>query len=300
MKTIKKKSLPGSAIAVGNFDGYHLGHQKIVETLLEVARQKNLSPVILTFSPNPKIFFKLEHRLIISEKEKKKILNQLPVDRVFFLDFRTFHRLDGFHFLRDVLIGKYNMAHIVVGENFRFGKNRENSIKSLSEFSSRLGFESTVVKTIMRKGVKISSSLIRKKLVEGKVEEAKLLLGRPYYIDGQVIPGDGVGRKLGFPTINIKIEGLILPEGVFRTRVRIGRQIFDSITNIGYKPTFKTGDIGIETHIFGFDRIIYGKPVRIFFEKKIRNEQQFASKTDLVEQIKKDIENIEVDKGSHI
>lgn len=295
-----KKSTAGTAIAIGNFDGFHLGHQKIVDTLLQVARKKKLSPMILTFTPNPKVFFQQEHRLIISDREKKRILSRLPVDRVVFLDFQAHYRQDGFAFLQEVLIGKFNMGHVVVGENFRFGKNRQNTVRSLVEFHHQLGFECTVVKTRKLNGVKISSSLIRKKLMEGRVEDAKSLLGRSYYIDGQVIAGNRKGRILGFPTINIRVGNIIVPEGVFQTRVKIGRSIYDSITNIGYKPTFDDGSLGIETHVFDFDRIIYGKSVRIFFEKKIRNEHKFDSQDDLVQQIKKDIENLEVDKGSHI
>ena len=286
-----------SIIAIGNFDGYHLGHQEIVRALMTIARQKELVSIILTFSPNPKLYFNPKQKLIIPESEKKKLLQSLDIDRVVVLDFKDFCQMTGDRFIQDILLERFNMAHIVVGSNFRFGYERQNDIDSLERFSHQYGFGLSVVEPVFLKGILVSSSLIRQKLNEGRVEEANEMLGREYFMGGKVTGGEKRGKQLGFPTVNIKAANLILPTGVFRTRVEIHGNVYDSVTNIGYRPTFKERTMAIETHIFGFNERIYGKPVRIFFLKKIRDEIKFHTRLELVEQIRKDIEKITVDKG---
>jgi riboflavin kinase/FMN adenylyltransferase len=287
-----------SIIAIGNFDGYHLGHQKIVQTLMKIARQKKLVSIILTFFPNPKLYFDPKQKLIIPEAEKKKLLKSLKIDRVTVLDFKYFYQMAGDRFIQDILLERFNMAHIVVGSNFRFGYERQNDIDSLERFSRQYGFGLSVVESVFLKGILISSSLIRQKLNEGGVEEANKMLGREYFMCGKVAGGEKRGRQLGFPTINIKAANLILPTGVFRTRVEIHGNVYNSVTNIGYRPTFREKTLAVETHIFGFNERIYGKPVRIFFLKKIRDEIKFHTRHELVEQIRKDIEKNTVDKGA--
>ena len=296
MNSFHKKN---SAIAMGNFDGFHLGHQKIVETLSDIANRKRLVSVVLTFTPNPKIFFKKEKRLIISDSEKKKLLEALGVDRVAFVDFERYYLMDGLTFIKKVLIGQFSMAHIIVGENFKFGVKRSDDIESLKTFSRVFHFDVTIVQPESLKGTVISSSLIRKKLAEGQVDLANQMLGRCYFIDGVVSRGNKIGTSMGIPTININAENLILPGGVFKTSVKIGSRTYDSVTNIGSKPTFDRNGKGIESHILNFNGMIYGKQVRIFFKKKIRNEKKFNSKMELIQQIKKDLESITVDKDPH-
>ena len=286
-----------SIIAIGNFDGYHLGHQEIVQTLMKIARQKKLVSIIMTFSPNPKLYFNLKQKLIFSEVERKKLLKSLDIDRVIVLDFKDFLQMAGDRFLQDILLERFNMAHIVVGRNFRFGYERQHDIDSLERFSNQYGFGLSVVEPVFLKGILISSSLIRQKLNEGRVEEANEMLGREYFMGGKVTGGEKRGKQLGFPTINMKAANLILPTGVFRTRVEINGNIYDSVTNIGYRPTFREKIMAVETHVFDFNERIYGKPVRIYFLNKIRDEIKFHSRQELVEQIRKDIAEITVDKG---
>lgn len=291
-------SQPNAIIAIGNFDGYHLGHQKIVRILMDTAREQKLISIVMTFSPHPRRYFNPEIDLIISEIEKKTILKSLMIDRLVILKFKDFFKMEGDRFVREILIGRFGMAHIVVGSNFRFGNERQNDIESLKRFSSQYDFEVSVVQPLYLHGELVSSSGIRGKLNDGKIKEANEFLGREYYIDGKVTSGDRRGRELGFPTINIVSVNSILPQGVFKTRAEIQGKIYDSLTNIGYRPTFSDKDLAVETHIFGFNEQVYGKPVRIYFVEKIRDEMAFQTRDELVEQIRKDIEKIMVDKGA--
>ena len=292
--TYKIKS---SAVAIGNFDGFHLGHQKIIQRLKQIARENNLISIILTFTPNPKIYFKREKHLINTDAQKKEILENLEVDRVIIINFAEVVDMSDEQFLKDFLIDKYKMKHIVMGENFRFGKGREGDISFLKQMSNQWGFGLTVVKSVRLDNHRISSTYIREKLAAAQIEESNRMLGRRYFINGLVVEGDKVGTELGFPTINLETENILLPEGVFKTTVEIAGEIYDSITYIGYRPTFSGKEKKVESHIFDFNREIYGKPVKIYFEKKLRNDMKFESKKSLINQIKKDIENLKVDKG---
>lgn len=289
--------IKGSAVAIGNFDGFHLGHQKIIQRLKQIARENNLVSIILTFTPNPKIFFKREKYLINTDAQKKEILENLEVDRVIIINFAEVVDMSDEQFLKDFLIDKFKMKHIVMGENFRFGKGREGDIGFLKQMSDQWGFGLTVVKSVRLGQHRISSTYIREKLAAAQIEESNRMLGQRYFINGVVVEGDKVGTELGFPTINLETENILLPEGVFKTIVEIDGEIYDSITYIGYRPTFSGKEKKVESHIFDFNREIYGKPVKIHFEKKLRDDMKFESKKSLINQIKKDIENLKVDKG---
>jgi riboflavin kinase/FMN adenylyltransferase len=299
IRTVQRDSLKrGSAVAVGNFDGFHLGHRKIVETLKTIAVEKNLVSVILTFTPNPKVYFKREHHLICTEARKKTILEEQGVDHVVILNFAEIVDMSDEAFLNEFLIERLHMRHIVMGENFRFGRGREGDITFLKAASQRYKFEFSLVKPVMSEGLRISSTVIREQLAEANIELCSRMLGRAYFIEGVVAEGDKIGRQLGFPTINVDTENTLLPEGVFKTTVEIENEErpYGSITYIGYRPTFRGKEKKVESHIFAFDRKIYGKRVKIFFEKKLRGEMKFASQRSLIQQIRKDIENLKVDK----
>ncbi len=289
--------IKGSAVAIGNFDGFHLGHQKIIERLKQIARENKLTSIILTFTPNPRIYFKREKQLINTDAQKKEILENLEVDRVIIVNFAEVVDMSDEQFLKDFLIDKYKMKHIVMGENFRFGKGREGDIGFLKQMADRWDFGLTVVKSVRLDHQRISSTYIREKLAAAQIEESNRMLGRTYFIDGIVVEGDKVGTELGFPTINLETDNILLPEGVFKTTVEIDGDIYNSITYIGYRPTFSGKEIKVESHIFDFSRKIYGKQVKIYFEKKLRDDMKFESKISLINQIKKDIENLKVDKG---
>ena len=300
--TIHKNNCTGdkiksSAVAMGNFDGFHLGHQKIIEALKQIARENNLVSSILTFTPNPRLYFKREKQLINTDAQKKEILENLGVDRVIFIHFTEVVDMSGERFLKDFLIDKYKMKQMVMGENFRFGKGREGDIEFLKRMSDQWGFGLTVVKSVMLGHQRISSTHIREKLAAAQIEESNRMLGRSYVIEGVVVEGDKVGTELGFPTINLETDNILLPEGVFKTTVEIDGEIHRSITYIGYRPTFSGKEKKVEAHIFDFNRDVYGKQVKIYFERKLRDDMKFSSKSSLINQIKKDIENLKVDKG---
>jgi len=286
-----------SAIAIGNFDGFHLGHGKIIKNLKEVARRKNLTSIILTFSPNPRVYFEREIAMINTDTQKKTILEGLGVDRVIMLNFNEIVDMSDEQFLHVFLIEKYKMRHIVMGENFRFGKGREGDIEFLQTMAERWGFAMTIVKPVRLEQHRISSTLIRERLSEGLIEDANRMLGREYFIEGEVVEGAKVGSQLGFPTINVNTPNTILPEGVFKTRVEFEGKLFNSITYIGRRPTFLGKEKKVETHIFDFREKIYGRHVKIYFQKKVRDDMKFETRMSLVKQIKKDIENLKVDKG---
>jgi len=301
MENIKnKKNKKGSAVAIGNFDGLHLGHQKLIETLKKIAIEKNLISMILTFTPNPKVYFNKDLNLINSEEQKKQIMGKSGVDNIILLNFEKILNMSGETFVKNILIDKFNVKFVVMGQNFKFGKNRENDAESLKKMGEKFGFEYTIVNPVILNGTPISSSLIRKKLVNAEIEASNRMLGRLYYIDGVIKEGDKIGRQLGFPTINIQTQNEILPDGVFKTRTQIDQQeqIYDSITYIGASPTFSGKEKKVETHILGFDKKVYGNKVKLYFEKKLRDEMRFDSKKKLINQIKKDIRRLKVDKGA--
>lgn len=289
--------MKGSAIAIGNFDGFHLGHKRIIEHLKIIAQKKNLLSIILTFTPNPKIFFKREMHLIHTDAQKKEILEGLEVHQVVMLNFNEIVNLSNEDFLKDYLINKYQMKHIVMGQNFRFGKGRIGNIEFLRRMADQWNFDLTVVNSVVTQKHRISSTSIRRKIEETKIEEANQMLGREYSIDGIVVEGDKIGMELGFPTINLNTENTLLPEGVFKTKVEIDNKVYNSITYIGYRPSFSGKEKKVESHIFNFNQNVYGKRVKIIFQRKVRDDMKFDSKLSLIEQIKKDIENIKVDKG---
>lgn len=287
----------GSAVAIGNFDGFHLGHRRLMDTLKQIAAEKNLHSIIITLMPNPKVHFGRSLSLISSDEQKKQFFDSIGVEHVIFLDFPEVLHMTGETFVRDVLVSKFNIKHIVMGQNFRFGKNRDSDIETLEKLGKVYDFDFTVVKSLILDGITVSSSLIREKLGNAEIAVTNRMLGRNYFIDGVVTEGEKLGRQLGFPTINIQTTNELLPEGVFQTTVEIDGHPYGSITYIGCRPTFDGQDVKVETHILGFDKEIYGKSVRLFFEKRIRGDMKFDSEMELVQQIKKDINSLDVDKG---
>ena len=286
-----------SVIAIGNFDGFHLGHKKIIERLKQIALGKKLFSIILTFTPNPRVYFNKELHLIHTDSQKKEILEHLGVGQVIFINFHEVVDMSDEQFLQEFLIEKFNMRHIVMGENFRFGRGREGDLGFLKRMAQQWGFTLTVVRPVTLNQQRISSSNIRKKLMAAEIPEANRMLGRHYVIEGRVVEGDKVGTELGFPTLNLETENTLLPEGVFKTVAEISGQSYAAVTYIGYRPTFSGKEKKIESHLFDFNQESYGQRVKIYFERKVRDDMKFDSKIGLIRQIQKDIENLKVDKG---
>jgi len=285
-----------TVVAVGNFDGFHLGHRKIIEEMFRIKEKEGLKPILVTFSPNPKVYFKKENKLIFTDKQKEEFATDIGLDKVVFLDFNEISSIEGKDFIVNYLIGKLNMSHIVVGFNFRYGNNRSCDINSLKELSMEFRFEITIIAPILIDGDKVSSTIIRDYIRKGSIEKATDLLGHYYYIDGLVSKGIGRGKSIGFPTVNMKTENGLLPTGVYQTSVRFKDKLYNSITNVGYNPTFnnRNEEIKVETHIINFNNSVYGEKLRIFFVKKIRDERKFSSEKELISQIKNDIVNMDL------
>ena len=292
------EKLPGpSAVAIGNFDGFHAGHRLILETLRKVARRRKLLAVVLTFQPHPRLYFHHPIHLISTDRQRRENLSSQQPDYLFFIDFAAVVSLPARDFVRDLLVDTLGMNTLVVGEDFRFGRGREGDLAQLQREAAEMHFNIIQSPTVKIAGCRVASSLIRKKLAAGAVRAAGALLERPYCIDGKVEKGAGRGKKLGFPTINIATENQILPVGVFHTRIEIGTNRYASVTNIGFAPTFHAAadaPLKIETHIPGFKRSVYNRRVRLCFIEKIRDEREFASPRELAEQIRQDISFLDI------
>jgi len=281
-----------TAVAIGNFDGIHLGHQKILHSLVHEAKKTNLISTILTFSPHPeKILGKSNLKMIQTIEQRIAGLEKYGVQLVIILNFnKNLSSMSGENFIKYILINKLKAKIILVGEKFRFGKKREGSISILKKLSHNLHFRVISIPSVVKKGNILSSSLIRNLLEKGEVEKAKDLLGSPYMIEGNVMKGSSRGKTIGFPTANIHAKNEIIPSGVFITTVHIGSKSFPSLTNVGNCPTFHQKETNIESYIINFDKNLYGKKITIHFMKKIRKEMEFQNSEELSNHVKMDLE----------
>jgi riboflavin kinase/FMN adenylyltransferase len=280
-----------SAVAIGNFDGFHAGHRQIIESLVATARRRQLAAVVLTFHPHPRLFFHHPIQLISTDRQRLEILRRQELDRLFFIDFASVVSCPAREFVHDILLDTLRMKALVVGEDFRCGRDREGDLAFLTRQAAAEHFAIIQAPGVEIDGCRVASSLIRKKLAAGAIAAANRMLEKPYYIDGVVEKGAGRGRKLGFPTMNIATDNQILPCGVFHTRSAITGRLYESVTNIGRAPTFRSRSLPlrIETHVPGFRRTIYGEKIRLHFIEKIREEREFTGAGELVEQIRRDI-----------
>jgi len=289
------KALPplskNTIITIGNFDGVHLGHKKILQFLVDEAIKYNLLSLVLTFSLHPDIILgKGKVRMIQTLHQRLIAIERFGIQRVLIIPFdKEFSNLSNYDFIQQILVSALKVEEIVIGENFQFGKNRAGNISTLRTLGSRLSFRVHEIPKVVKGGVIVSSSLIRSLLQEGKVEEANILLGKDYEIEGKVIKGKDRGKSLGFPTANIETENEIIPLGVYVSQVVIDSRTYPSLTNAGLRPTFGQKDMQIESYIIDFNQKLYGKEITVRFIKKIRDEIKFKSPEDLSHQIKQDL-----------
>ncbi len=288
-----ERSLPANptAVAIGNFDGMHLGHQRILSFLAHRASEDALKPVILTFSPHPGKVTGGEHiRLLQTEEQKLAKIERFGGDTVYILPFdRDLGRLSAEDFVRDILIERLNCHVIVVGEDFRFGRDREGDTTRLHELAHRFALTVYPVPFLLKEGVPVSSSVIRDLIRNGEVARAAVLLGETYEIRGRIVSGQTVGRGLGFPTANLETGNEVVPAGVFVTTAEVAGGFHASVTNVGTRPTFNRTGTHIETHILDFTQDLYGADISLRFLEKIRDELRFESPDDLREQISEDL-----------
>ncbi len=285
---------PPQVMAIGDFDGVHAGHCKVLLTAVEKAKSHDLTPAVMTFHPHPReVLGHPQYRDSLTPIEDKlRLFEALGLKRVYLVGFNeSFAQLPPEQFVEDILVsGK--LASVVVGFDFTFGHKGAGSPQRLKELAKgQFGVE--VVSPYHLNGEKVSSTLIRECLANGQVEKAARLLERPYSITGKVVTGEGRGSTIGIPTANVETtEGYVIPgRGVYAVRFLHDGQWHRGVMNIGWKPTFakKEGAISLETHLFDFDKKIYGDEVSIRFIGFIRHERKFGSAEELVAQIGKDI-----------
>jgi len=280
---------------VGTFDGVHLGHREIIKRLIKVAHEANGESLLITFDPHPRHVVDPsgdEVRLLTQTEEKIYLLKKTGIDYLLIIPFdELFAALTFDQFVTNILAGSLGIKHLIVGYDHAFGKNREGNYNRLLELGNELGFTCEQIDERRVDDEIISSTRIRSYLAEGDVERANHLLGHPFFIFGEVVLGNRLGNKLGFPTINLghfAKHKLIPAMGVYASRIDVDGEIYYGMTNVGVRPTLDASDLTIETHIFGFDRDIYGKRVVVTFVGKIRNEQKFSGLDALTAQLAKD------------
>jgi riboflavin kinase/FMN adenylyltransferase len=281
-----------AAVAIGNFDGLHLGHRKILAALNDLAGSRRLSSLILTFDPHPeRALGKRAVRMIDTLEQRLERLRGAGACAVLVIRFdKGFCELSGRDFARRVLRERLDAREVVVGRDFRFGRDRRAGIAGLEALGRRLGFGVRAVSPEVVDGVPVSSSLIRRFLVHGRVEEAARLLGRPYEIAGTVVGGKTLGRSLGAPTANLKTANEILPDGVFVSATVWRGRPLPSVTSIGTNPTFGRNPLSVETHILDRRVRLDGAGLTVRLLRKIRPTRKFPDREALAAAICRDIE----------
>jgi len=285
----------GCVLSIGNFDGVHLGHKAVIKKLAERGAALGLPVVIMIFEPQPLEYF-LEDNApsrLMRLREKVIQFSKLPVDDLLILDFNQYlANYDAEHFIADILIKKLNVKHLVIGDDFHFGKARRGNFGMLKEQGSRFGFDVEDTGSYYVDGLRVSSTLIRDALGVGDLAEAEKLLGRSFSVCGRVAHGDKRGRTIGYPTANIQMFRKNTPvEGVFAvTMTGIDDQEYEGVANVGTRPTVDGGSkVILETHLFEFNKEIYGRYVEVHFKRKIRDEIRFQSLEALKNQIENDV-----------
>ncbi|MDI9475922.1 MAG: bifunctional riboflavin kinase/FAD synthetase [Natronincolaceae bacterium] len=284
--------------ALGNFDGVHIGHQKLIKTLVQGCKLKNLEPCIYTF---------VNHTLeTITGKEippqitnmctKQKIFESLGIELLYLERFNeNLMSLSPEEFVKDILIDKLNCKIVAVGFDYSFGYKGQGNADTLREMAKVYGFEAHIIQPVTVNSKKVGSSIIREYIRNGNIEEANIFLGRPYSICSKVIRGKGIGGdRLGYPTANISIEScsLIPKEGIYATFVKINDSIYKGAACVGTSPTFGNYDIGMEVFIIGFNGDIYDRFIEIQFVKKLRDQIKFDSIDNLINQIERDVNSV--------
>ena len=285
----------GCVLTIGNFDGVHLGHQNVIKKLAERGKVLDLPVVIMTFEAQPLEYFLGDNApsRLMCLREKVLAISKLPVDNLLIVGFnQNFANYDAEQFIDSILINKLNVKHVVVGDDFRFGKARRGNFAMLKEMGLKHGFSVEDTGTYQFAGLRVSSTLIRDALNAGDLVKAEQLLGHNYSICGRVAHGDKRGRTIGFPTANIQMFRKNTPiNGVFAvTMSGIDGLVFEGVANVGTRPTVDGGaKVILETYLFDFDKEIYGRYVEVHFHKKIRDELRFDSLEELKAQILKDV-----------
>jgi len=283
-------------IAVGNFDGLHLGHQAVIGRAVAIARQQEYMSAVLTFRQHPRSVIEPKNRplLLLPPEEKIRWIEQMGVEMLFHLGFTAeLARMSPEEFIGHILCEELNIAQIVVGEDFRFGRNRRGTLDLLKQLGQRLGFQVTVIPPVRIGDQVVSSTAIRQLLRKGHVREASTFLNRDYEITGTVISGDSRGRLLGFPTANLEVVNELVPmEGVYAVWVVYQGRRYAGMVNIGNRPTFPGAEPSIEVHLIDFNSNLYGQLLSIHFVERVRSQKVFSGPEELRKQLGKDRKHV--------
>lgn len=284
----------GCVLTIGNFDGVHLGHQRVIEALIDKAKQHNAVPTVMVFEPQPQELFakdKAPARLT-RLRDKYQLLAQQGVERLMCVSFnKKFASLSAETFIEELLVKQLGVKHLIIGDDFRFGQHRRGDFVMLKAYGEKLGFSVTDTKSFKLADCRISSTEIRGALEQDNLAEAARMLGREYSISGKVFHGDKNGRKFGFPTANVLLKRRVSPvSGVYAVQVKHDSKVYQGVANIGTRPTLSGIRQQLEVHIFDFNQSIYGQHIEVVMVKKLREERKFDSITALKEQIQLDSE----------
>ena len=286
-----------SVVTIGTFDGIHKGHQKIFNKLITASKQSDLSSVVLTFFPHPRVILNKYNdiKMIDTLDEKIDHLEKIGIDHLVIHPFdKKFSLLSADQFIKEYLVEKLKLKHIIIGYDHRFGKGREASVTELKEYSREFNFVVDEIDAQEIEKIAISSTKIRNSINEGDLKTTKIYLGRFFSLTGKVVKGDGLGKQIDYPTANISIEEdykIIPKDGVYYIKTTINNNLYNGMMNIGHRPTIGTKEKSIEVNLFNFDRDIYDRVISIDVVEKIRDEKKFASIEALKTQLAKDQEH---------
>jgi len=287
--------LSASAVTIGNFDGVHRGHQQVIRQLKRVAQQTSLPTVVIIFEPQPIEYFAPDKapKRLARFREKIAYLNAQQIDYLLCLRFdEELASQSAEAFVQQILLQSLNTRHLVIGDDFHFGKNRQGNFQFLQQHSKRFGFKVDETETLLLDGERVSSTRVRESIRQDDFDKAAELLGRPYSLSGRVAHGKKLGRELGFPTINIKMgDKTLIVKGIFAVIVKgIDNRALQGVASIGTRPTVNGVDTVLEVYILDFDQDVYGYSVVVEFLHKIRDEEKFDSLAELTTWIAQDTE----------
>jgi riboflavin kinase/FMN adenylyltransferase len=288
------KSPSHPVATVGVFDGVHLGHMKIIRWLMSLAQEKNCESVIVTFEPHPRLVLphNSEVRLLQTLEEKLHRFELAGIDAVIVVPFdQEFAKISPQDFIEDILVNCLHVSQVITGYDHFFGQNRQGDFDLLAEMGKKYNFTVAELPMVSVAGTTVSSSSVRRALLDGDVSHAASLLGYQYSLNGEVVKGNKIGRNIGYPTANLKINNehkLIPGQGVYASLLNINGVKYKGMTNIGYRPTIDADHLTIESNIFDFNQDIYNHEITLFFVDRIRNEKRFDSLGDLQNQLAED------------
>jgi riboflavin kinase/FMN adenylyltransferase len=282
-----------TVITIGSFDGIHIGHKTLFKETINLSKKLNVTPVIVSFDPHPRLilFPEANFKLLTTLEEKIYLLSKQEIKNLVLIPFSlNVAQLSADLFVQEYIVDDLKAKAIVVGFNFRFGRNRKGDTAYLEKLGEKYNFVVKTVSPVVIDDLTVSSTVIRQLITRGEIEKANQLLGHPYFMIGKVVKGKGRGKNLGFPTANLEFPSskLIPAPGVYAVWVYFKGKKFKGAMNIGTKPTFEDKELTVEVHIFDFKEEIYGETLEVEIIKRIREEKRFSSLEALKEQIQKD------------